>query len=318
MSPYIAFFMKHNAVSVWKRLFPSASSLENLRIYEGLGVHEQITVDYLQYLRFKEKLVDSSYDFQIARDSYQDFLGEGSLTEGLLKELVDLYMDDYRKHSDELEQLQKFVYRPYINPNFYTDSTHTFIQSVLIKFKRPTAIRLPPTNNNNNNNNYSPAVSAFPTPKEERRSFGPVMTRRTFAPTKPPNLRTMGAFERVQYEKSMPKNERIKNLEAKVLDNTRILKQSEKQYSNLRQKYGNFEALKPKLNFLTRKLKYVQGTKKQVNKQNQQFLENYIRMKEYRQVNQRKQNRLKELASLKFPPLPASANTMGSTNVNND
>lgn len=318
MSPYIAFFMKHNAVSVWKRLFPSASSLENLRIYEGLGVHEQITVDYLQYLRFKEKLVDSSYDFQIARDSYQDFLGEGSLTEGLLKELVDLYMDDYRKHSDELEQLQKFVYRPYINPNFYTDSTHTFIQSVLIKFKRPTAIRLPPTNNNNNNNNYSPAVSVFPTPKEERKSFGPVMTRRTFAPTKPPNLRTMGAFERAQYEKSMPKNERIKNLEAKVLDNTRILKQYEKQYSNLRQKYGNFEALKPKLNFLTRKLKYVQGTKKQVNKQNQQFLENYMRMKEYRQVNQRKQNRLKELASLKFPPLPASANTMGSTNVNND
>lgn len=317
MSPYMAFFMKHNAIPFWKRLFPSSSSLENLRIYEGLGVHEQITVDYLQYLRFKEKLVDSSYDFEVARDSYQDFLGEGSLTEGLLKELVDLYMDDYRKHSNELEQLQKFVYRPYINPNFYTDWSKNFIESVLMKFKRPTAIRLPP-NNNNNNNYSSPVVSVLPTPKEERKSFGPVVTRRTFAPTKPPNLRTMGAFERAEYERTLPKNQRIKNLEAKLLEDTAYLRQHERQYSNLRQKYGNFEALKPKLNFLTRKLKYVQGTKKQVNKQNQQFLENYMRMRDYRQVNQRKQTRLKELASLKFPPLPASENTMGSTNTEND
>ena len=315
MSPYMAFFMKHNALPFWKRLFPSANSLENLRIYEGLEVHEQITVDYLQFLRFQEKLVGSSYDFQIARDSYEDFLGGGSLNEGLIKKLVDLYMSDYRKHSEELEQLQKFVYRPYINETFYNDWSKDFVQSVLMKFKRPVPIQLPPNNSNNNNNYSSPAVSMFPTPKEERTSFGPVVTRRTFAPTKPVNVRTMGAFERANYEMKRPKNERIKNLEAKLLEDSRILKQYEKQYYNLRQKYGNFEALKPKLNFLTRKLKYVQGTRKQLNQKNQQFLENYVKMRDYRQVNQRKQSHLKELASLKYPALPPSQSTMASTNT---
>jgi hypothetical protein len=318
MSAYMSFFMKHNAVPFWKRLFSSPSALENQRIYERLEVHEQITVDYLQYLRFKEKLLSSTYDFTKARDTYQDFLGQGSLTGGLIKKLVDLYMFEYPTHSDELEKLQKFVYRPYININYYNETGKEFIQTVLMKFKRPPPVRRPPNNNNNNNNYSSPVVSVFSEPTEERRSFAPTTTRKTFAPRKSVNERSMGAFNRATLEAQKPKSQRVIHLEKQLEQENEILKQYEQMYSELSRRYGKFEALKPKLNFLTRKIKYIQGTGKRLNQQNQTFLEDYRVMKIYKNANIRKQSLLKELVALQFPPLPGSTSTMGDTSTNND
>jgi hypothetical protein len=238
---------------------------ENLRIYQTLSHPEQITVDYLQYLRFKDTLLASDYNFEAARDTYKDVIGEGDLTQGIIKKLVDLYMFDYQKNKDELEFYQTVVIRPYEGerPVFMTHKQN--IQEVLMKFKRPLPIRRPPNKNNNNNNNYSPAVpldtATAPPP-------APASVKRTVA---------TGAFNKAFLRTNRTRN----NVTRRVRELNTWLASHESQHQAILNKYGNLSKLQPKVNFVTRKLKYLRGNRSKLTKEEKEVLDSYILAKQY-------------------------------------
>jgi hypothetical protein len=272
MSPYMAYIMKKIALPFWKRVFLSPGMEENLRIYQTLSRPEQITVDYLQHLRFKDTLLASDYNFEVARDTYKDAIGEGDLTQGVIKKLVDLYMFDFRKHSDELEQYQKSVIRPYERewPVILTHKQN--IQEILMKFKRPVPIRRPP--NKNNNNNYSPAVpfNTAPTTVAPPRSslFEPAPPRKSVATA-------TGAFNKafMRTNKSRP------NVTRRVRELNAWLANHETQHQAVLNKYGNLSKLQPKVNFVTRKLKYLRGNRSKLTKEEKELLDGYVLAKQY-------------------------------------
>lgn len=134
MSPYMAYFMKKTVPTLWETAFGAV----NMTTYKLLNAHEKIVIDYLQSLRFRETLVESNYNFEAAKETYQDRLGEGSAREGILKEIVDLYKDDLRKHIMEIRFFQSLVTRqlkPDENPALIL--TPEDITAVLLKFTGP-------------------------------------------------------------------------------------------------------------------------------------------------------------------------------------
>lgn len=115
VTPYIAYFMKKTVPELWNEAFESRKL--NYSIYEKLNAHEKIAIDYLQYLRFRDVLISSGYDFVEARDTYKDFLGDGNADEGIVKDILELYGneetndDEFRQHQREMVFFQSLVTR---------------------------------------------------------------------------------------------------------------------------------------------------------------------------------------------------------------
>ena len=304
LSPYLSYFMKHNELPFYKRVFLSSGTNDNLRIYETLSHHEQITIDYLQSLHFKDKLASSNYNFEEARNTYMIPIGEGDLNQGIMKKLVDLYMFDYQKHKKELEFYQKVVTRYYEGEQPVYLTSKQEIQDLLMKFKRPAPIRRPPNQNNNNNSTprYSPAVPLSPPPKTPegtypravswgppnngRMTFQPVQTRKTVAP------RTMGAFNTARLASQ---NQTRRNAQKRVEEIDAWLNSKKNQIEKAKTLYGNMQKLQPKFNFLTRKIKYLKGNTKKLSSNERNFLNSYVLMKQYEQIKKNRKQKFNTL-----------------------
>lgn len=134
VSPYIAYFMKKTAPTFWTTAFGS----RNMETYTLLNANEKIAVDYLQYLRFMDILIESDYNFGRARDSYDERVGEGTVREGILRDIVELYKEELPKHRNELLFFQSLVSRdlkPEDNPRPL--STVEDVTALLLKFTGP-------------------------------------------------------------------------------------------------------------------------------------------------------------------------------------
>jgi hypothetical protein len=134
VSPYMAYFMKKTVPQFWTKAFGNT----NMTTYNLLNAHEKIAIDYLQTLRYMETLMDSEYNFQRAKETYEDPLGDGSVREGIIKEIVDLYKENIRRHTLEIQFFQSLVTRqlkPDENPALL--QTPEDITALLLKFTGP-------------------------------------------------------------------------------------------------------------------------------------------------------------------------------------
>jgi hypothetical protein len=187
VTPYIAYFMKKTMPNLWKEAFEM--SQVNYSTYETLNAHEKIAIDYLQHLRFMDVLLDTGYNFVEARNSYEDSLGDGSPTEGIMNEVIELYKEDVPKHAKEISFFQSLVTR-----QLAEDENHAIITSpaditaLLLKFTGP-AIGFAPRRNR---------FSALAEAVSEERAARPLTLR---APTR--NLTTQ-----LQSRLAVLKNER--------------------------------------------------------------------------------------------------------------
>lgn len=325
MSPYMAFIMKKIALPFWKRAFLSPGATENLRIYEMLTRPEQITIDFLQYLHFKSELIESTYNFRVARSTYVQPIGEGSLTEGMIQKLVGLYMSEYAINKRQLQFYQSIVVRLYEKEEVVDKSSRHHIEELLLKFKRPSAIRIPP--NNNNNNNYSSLETinlSSPRPVPVPRFSEPVREERVATVPAQMNRRRRvalmsrapGAFEQASTAENTNQTRRIALQRLREL-NTWIA-EKEPIYKEALRRYGNETRLKPKYNFVTRKLKYMKGNQSRLNSGNRNVIESYGILKLMEKAQAERAAFLSKLQRVGYPPLPASLNTMGETNTNID
>lgn len=134
MSPYMAYAMKKLALPLWTQAFPSEAARRNQAVYETLSDPEKITVDYLQYLNFEERLVDSGYDFAQARDTYNQELGSGNTREGVIEETLSNYMANFDVHRKQLMFYQVIVIKTYKNEVVDLKVSHDDIVHLLMKF----------------------------------------------------------------------------------------------------------------------------------------------------------------------------------------
>ncbi len=133
-SPYVAYAMKKLALPLWQQAFPSIPAQKNYQVYQGLSEQEKITIDFLQSLYFKDRLLGSDHDYQQARDIYNDLLGQGDARRGLIAKLANLYMLEYPENSKHLAVFQKAVTKEYLGERFEAKTTKGDIFRVLAKF----------------------------------------------------------------------------------------------------------------------------------------------------------------------------------------
>jgi hypothetical protein len=319
MTPYMAYILKKKSLPLWNQTF-EAEGNPNSSIYTTLSAYEKIVVDYLQYLRFMDKLEDTNFNFAEARDTYKDFLGDGTPWNGLMKELVELYKEDIETHRKELQFYQSLVKR-----QLRRGEDSTIIQTpdqivfVLSKFKPAGSNGANSNVNNDNSSRRNRSVRSLST-GENRRSFAPLRTvRRTFAPVQTQKQRSaLGAFNRATLLAQRTNVETRKNALRSLEQINKTLASLEPRYSNIVKRYGSLEQMKPKLEFIRRKMQYLQGTRKQLNERNQAFLEEYMVAKSYNEAKKQGQTYKNTLRRLGYPVLPGSTSTMGETNTNND
>jgi hypothetical protein len=325
MSPYMAYILKKKSLPLWNQCF-EAEGNPNSSVYTTLSAYEKIVVDYLQYLRFVEKLEDTNFNFAEARDTYKDFLGDGTPWNGLMKEIIELYREDFETHRKEIQFYQSLVKRQLARGDDSTIlQTPDQIVFVLSKFK-PGGSNGVNTNVNNNNSSRRSRRTQFEPTEENRRSFAPLRTvRRTFAPvqtqtqTQRQRQRTaLGAFNRASLTAQRTNVETRRNALRSLDQINKTLASLEPRYSNIVKRYGSLEQMKPKLEFIRRKMQYLQGTRKQLNERNQAFLEEYMVAKTYNEAKKQGQTYKNTLRRLGYPVLPGSTSTMGETNTNNE
>lgn len=289
MTPYMAYIMKKKSLDLWNQGF-EAEGHPNSTIYQTLSSTEKIVVDYLQYIRFMDKLEDSNYNFEEAHSTYKDFLGEGTPWSGTIKELVDLYKEDIGTHKKEIAFYQELVKRQLkAQENASILQTPDEISLVLSKFK-------PLTSNRNsapsNENTLSQRTSSFQREEEPRRSFAPVRTvRRTFAPTQP-----LGAFNQAVLDRKRTPNQIRQDTQRKIQELDRLLANLRERYEALLAKYESVNALRRKFNFIQRKLKYTQGATRKVDPKNQAVVDEYMLMKTYLAKQEERQRLMNSLA----------------------
>jgi len=192
------------------------------------------------------------------------------------------------------------------------------IEELLMKFKRLSPIRLPRANtNNNNNNNYSSVETinlSSPRPVvEERVSTAPFINRRTRVARL---SRAPGAFEEAARAENTNQTRqtalrRIRELNAWIAD-------KEPLYRDALRRYGNETRLKPKYNFVTRKLKYLKGNQRGLHSGNRNVLESYAIIKLMEKAQAERAKFVANLRRVGYPSLPASPSSMGETNSNNE
>ena len=134
MSPYMSYAMKKFASLFWKRAFPSEAAKRNFAVYETLTDLEKITVDYLQYLNFEEKLLDSGYNFEESREAYNEDLGSGNIHEGVIEDTLSNYMTNFQEHKRQLLFYQEIVTKTYKGEVFEPKTSRDDIVELLMKF----------------------------------------------------------------------------------------------------------------------------------------------------------------------------------------
>ena len=227
VTPYVAYFMKKTVPSLWKEAFES--SQVNYSTYETLNAHEKIAIDYLQYLRFMETLVDTGYNYVEARTSYEDSLGDGSPTEGVMNEVIELYKEDVPKHAKEISFFQSLVTRQLAeDENHAVITSPADITALLLKFTGP-AIGFAPRRNR---------FSALAEAVSEERAARPPLTLRSPAPAR--NLVTQ-----LQSRLAVLKNERTMLLQNSPAYNAasktrRNRNEVNRMYKNMMGRLGTF------------------------------------------------------------------------------
>jgi hypothetical protein len=289
MSPYIAFVMKKIARPFYMDLFNTEGVRDTMRIYDGLTRSEQITVDYLQFLRFQDKLLSSEYNFKEARDTYKEFLGQGTLTSGLIRKLIDLYTLHMAKNRDQLEFYQYLVTRPYEKELPVIQISTQEIQTILMKFKRPAPIRRPPNEVEVVENAPLLRVSP-PGPLRLRRTVAPVnSSRRSVAP-----LRSRGEFNAAVENR----NQTRRNTTRRVAELNAFLNENRAAFEEVQRRYGGLEGLQPKIDFLTRKLRYLRGNRSRLARNELVVLNQYALAKRFVMAEEDRSRRVATLESL--------------------
>jgi len=133
-SPYTSYAIKKLALPLWQAAFPSIAARKNLEVYQRLTEPEKITIDFLQTLYFKDRLLGSDHDYQQARDIYNDLLGQGDARRGLIAKLANLYMLNYPENSRDLAVFQRAVTKEYLGERFEAKTTKSDLFRLLAKF----------------------------------------------------------------------------------------------------------------------------------------------------------------------------------------
>ena len=292
MSPYMAYIMKKKSMNLWNQGF-EAEGHPNSTIYQTLSSTEKIVIDYLQYIRFMDKLEDSNYNFEEAHTTYKQFLGEGTPWTGTIKEIVDLYKEDIETHKKEVAFYQDLVKRQ-LRP----EENNTILQTadeislVLSKFKPRNSNTVSGTSNETMMSRRS---SRFEPQEESRSSFAPVRTvRRTFAPSQT-QRKTLSAFNQASLDRKRTPDQIRQDAQRKIQEIDRILENLQERYQALVAKYESFNALRRKMNFIQRKMKYTQGATRKTDPRNQAVVDEYMLMKAYLEKQEERQRLLNTL-----------------------
>jgi hypothetical protein len=129
VTPYLAYAMKAQVPTLWNIAFDSPVQDASLEVYAKLTAQEKITLDYLQFLLWRDRLLGTNLSFPDARLTYTMSLQDA----GLRKKMVDLYMLNPMESRRELAFYQKVVTKEYKGDRVVELVRKAEIESLLAK-----------------------------------------------------------------------------------------------------------------------------------------------------------------------------------------